>query len=429
MEKKKYKIIIGILVLISIFFRIIVIEKTPVNDTTQIDAEMGNPKTVEEYDQLYNLEIYDLNDVGHFYYIMHLYKNHNLSDNSLGQTYHPPIHYILSATWLRFLDNFQLNSMQKVEGLQYLGLIYFVISVVLLYKLLDKIKLSNGAKIVIILLYCFYPKFMLITTYITNDFLLYIFELLVLLWIIKWNNDSSFKNTIILAIITSLGFLVKFNCVVMLIPIGVCYIQKFINNIKNKKDNGFLFLQGIIFWHIFIFLGGIYIFRRLILTGQYYIATPLEDLYIGDASFFETWGIKLNELLCLNIVNTKNVWSGFIYTSLVGNSFNFIEIIGILNFILMVISFMGIYKSLKLEEKNLKIILLTWFSQLVAFVFYNIKNPYSCTFESRYILIAITLGIVFFGKMYDKMDNKIIKSFGIIISLGFCIFSVLSFLI
>ena len=125
MEKKKYKIIIGILVLISIFFRIIVIEKTPVNDTTQIDAEMGNPKTVEEYDQLYNLEIYDLNDVGHFYYIMHLYKNHNLSDNSLGQTYHPPIHYILSATWLRFLDNFQLNSMQKVEGLQYLGLIYY----------------------------------------------------------------------------------------------------------------------------------------------------------------------------------------------------------------------------------------------------------------------------------------------------------------
>lgn len=429
MEKKKYKIIIGILVLISIFFRIIVIEKTPVNDTTQIDAEMGIPKTIEDYEQLYNLENYDLTDVGHFYYIMHLYTTHSFSDDSLGQTYHPPIHYILSAIWLSFLDNFQLNSMQKIEGLQYLGLIYFIISVVLLYKLLDKVKLSNISKILIILLYCFYPKFVIITTYITNDFLLYIFELLVLIWLMKWNENANFKNAIILAIITALGFLVKFNCLVMLVPIGICYIQKFINNIKSKKDNAFLILQGIVFWNIVLFLGGLYIFRRLIVTGQYYIAIPIEDLYIGDASFLETWGIKLKELLCLTIVNTKNVWSGFIYTSLIGNSFKFIKIIGILNFILMLMSFVGIYKSLKTEEKNLKIILITWFANLLAFVVYNIKNPYSCTFESRYILIAITLGIAFLGKLYDKTNNKVIKNIEIIASLGFCIFSILSFIV
>ena len=429
MENRTLKKIIIILLLLSILIRIIVIQKIPLNDFTQIDAEMGNPQTLEEYEELYNLENYDLNDVGHFYYIMYLYKNHKLCDTSLGQTYHPPVHYILSATWLSFLDNFSLNKMQKVEGLQYLGLIYFIISVFVLYKILEKVKLSNNSKILILFLYCFYPKFIIITTYITNDFLVYIFELLVLFWLIKWNEESNFKNTIILSLITALGFLTKANCLVMVVPIAVCYIVKFIENIKNKKDNAFLVLQGIIFWFIFIFLGGSYIFRSLIVRGNYYIAIPAESLYIGNASFFETWGLRLKELLCLEIVKTKNVWTGFIYTSLISNSFEFISIIGCLNFILMVISGIGMVKNIKISDNNLKIILLTFISQVLAFILYNIKNPYYCTLDSRYILIAIILGIVFLGRAYDETNSKKLRMIECLFALSFGLFSILNCII
>lgn len=429
MEDKKYKIIITIILLLSIILRIFVIEITPVNDSTQIDAEMGMPETLEDYKELYNLNNYDLEDPGHFYYIMYLYTNHKLCDNTFGQLYHPPVHYIISAIWLSVLDNFPLNSMQKVEGLQYLGLLYFIISVLLVYNLLKKINLSNESKILIILLYCFYPKFIELTTSISNDFLVYIFELLCLIFLIKWNEKSNFKNAIILALITAIGFLVKSNCVVMLAPIGICYLIKFIKNIKSKRDNSMLVLQGIIFWLIFLFLGLSYIVGCMILQGDYNIAIPLENLYIGDANIFERWSINLKECIFLDNVKTKNVWSGFLYTSLVVKNCEVTTSIGLLNLILMFLSFVCIFKNITTKEENIKLIIFTLFAQLLAYISYNIKYPYYCTVNSRYIVIAILLGIIFAGKIYNSTDNKDLKKLQYIISIAFCVFSSLSFFI
>lgn len=427
MENKKFKFIISIIIIIATIFRVFVIENTPLNDSTQVDAEMGMPKTVEDYNELYNLDNYDKEDVGHFYYIMYLYTNHELNDNTKGQQYHPPIHYILSATWLSFLDNFSLNSMQKIEGLQYLGLVYFFISVILVYKLLEKIKLSNKAKILIMLLYCFHPKLVEMTYYITNDFLVYIFEILSLLLLLNWNENSSFKNAIVLAITLGLGTLTKINCVVMVVPVGICYILKFVNNLKEKKDNSLLVLQGIFFWIIFLFLGSSYILRCMILHGEYYIPIPLQELYIGDASFFEIWGIKLNEIIFLNNHQTQNVWSGFVFTSLISKATDFRTVIGILNFVLMFYSCIAIFKKIKKQEKNENIFFITLISQMIAFVLYNAKNPFTCTWNSRYVLIAILLGLVYIGNFYDLHNNKILQKSTYAVSILFCFTSILSF--
>lgn len=398
MNKKIYKILLTITIVIAIIFKIVIIQKTPINDSTQIDARIGYPKTVEDYDNLYSNFAGDVH--GHFYYIMYIYTNHTLCDDTEGQTYHPPLHYIISATWLTIMDFTNLDSMQKIESLQYIGLIYFIISLVIAYKILQELELSDKVKLLAIMLFSFYPKFTKLALLITNDFLLFIFSMLSLLYLIKWIKNSNIKNAFILGLVMGIGSLVKANIVVMIIPIGIAFLVKFFRSMKDGKKFTNIYVQGMVFGAIFVILTLAYYARCLVILGDYKIAVPLESLYIGDASFLEKWGIKFSEIIFLNNQYSKNIWTGFFWTSLVKNKNIMLSLVGISNIVIIIYMLYTIIKHIKTKNNINLILILTFFSQILAYVCYNIKNPYYCTVDTRYVPIAIFLRITFFSNEY-----------------------------
>ncbi len=429
MKINLYKILLITIIFISILFRIIVIEKIPVRDEYQIDLKIGSPITVEDYDKALDLNNYkDRQKKGHFYYILYLFKNHKLCDNVDGQLYHPPLHYIITATFLSFLDKFPLNSMQKVEGLQYIGLIYFIISLVIIYKLLNKLELKDKSKLLIFLLYSFFPIFLKMTTYLTNDYLVFIFELFTILILINWNKNPSYKNTILLSIAFGLGNMTKFNNVIMAFPIGICILNKIIQKRKNFSEMMQLITKIIIFTSIGMFLSLIYLVRCLIVLKTYSIAMPLDELYIGDASFWNMWGLDLKNFVLFGKDSVKNVWIGFLYTSLVYN-YDMRIFIGSIDIIILIFLFIYFIKyAFKEKNKNMKLILFTFICCFISYICYNIKLPYRCTYDARYILICLFLSNVFLGKLFEKINNKKLSYIYVFVIFLFCLICSVQFL-
>lgn len=407
MEKRKYKILLTVIVIVSILFKIVVVQKTPINNSTQIDARIGYPTTVEDYEKLYSnfntREVLEDYNPGHFYYIMYIYTNHTLCDDTIGQTYHPPLHYIISAIWLTVMDFTGLDSIQKIESLQYLGIMYFIISLFIAYKILEEIEISDKAKLLFIMLFCFYPKFTYLITLITNDLLLFVFSLLSLLYLIKWLKNSNIKNAVMLALVTGIGSLVKANIVVMIIPIGIAYLIKVIKTIKEKQDFSKIYIQGMCFIFIFATLTLLYYVRCLIVLGDYKIAVPLESLYSGDATFLEKWGVNLKEIIFFNNSYSKSILSGFLYTSLVINNNVMIPIIGICNIIMMIYILSCLIKHINYHNNINLILVITFISQILSYIIYNIKYPYYCTVDTRYIPIVLFIRIIIGIEIYRSI--------------------------
>ena len=425
MAKKIFIILFLPILILSILFRIYLIEKIPLNDNTQIDSEMGIPISTEDYANLFDLNKYKNEDYGHLYYTMYIFQSHSVPTDSNGQTYHPPIHYIFSALFLGIINIFPLNPMQKIESLQYVGLIYYVISIPIILLILKKIDFSKESILLTMLIYSFFPKFLQMTILITNDYLSFVFMMCTLLYLIKWNDEANFKNAFIFSIFSLLGILTKYNAVIMLLPWLILFLYK----LKKSLDSDTSYSLKLIFQAVLIvgisFMSFIHILRDIYFEGNYMVPVPKEELYIGSYGFIKNWSIPFFDMLLLNNpAKFINIWYGALYDTLIIFEIkNFL--ISILFFVLLVFMFYGFIKE---RNKKSLIIVLTGFVYFISFIFYNAKLTYVCTYNTRYILISLFISIIFICRSYDKLPSKIQKYLLCTTSILFCLSSIYSVL-
>ena len=426
MTKKIFIILLLSILLLAIVFRIYIIEKIPLNDATQIDSEIGFPTSLEDYSNLFDINKYKNEDYGHLYYIMYIFQNHSIPTNSNGQTYHPPIHYIFSAIFLSIANIFPLNPMQKIESLQYLGLIYYILSIPVILKILKKLDFSKESVLLTMLIYSFFPKFLHMTILITNDYLSFIFMLCCLLCLLNWNDEANFKNAFIFSIFSLLGILTKYNAVIMLLPWFILFLYKLNKSLESDTSNSLkLIFQAVLVVGI-SFMSFTHILRDIYFEGNYMVPIPRKELYIGSYGFIKNWGIPFFDMLLLNNPNMYiNIWYGALYDTLIAFDTRNI-LISILFFILLIFMFYGFVKN---HDKKSLIIALTGFIYFISFILYNAKLTYICTYNTRYILISLLISIIFIGKSYETLPKRIQKSFLLIASTLFCLTSILSIII
>ena len=53
--------------------------------------------------------------------------------------------------------------------------------------------------------------------------------------------------------------------------------------------------------------------------------------------------------------------------------------------------------------------MLTYFSWIIGYIYFNISMPYSCTIHARYIITASVIGIIYIGVLYNNLKNKDLK--------------------
>lgn len=171
---------------------------------------------------LYNVSSHDLGyfqgfgseDIGsgHLGYIGYLYNYGQLpqiNPMEIWGYYNPPLHHILEAIWLSINTFIGFSEEICLENMQYLTMLYTMLSVCVLHSILKEIRLSGKARRMWTLAIAFHPFFAFTATNLGNDALSVLFIFLAILYTIKWYKDSSVKNIIILALVIGFGMMTK----------------------------------------------------------------------------------------------------------------------------------------------------------------------------------------------------------------------------
>ena len=216
-QKINYKKIITAIMIVGFVLRTVYILYTPITER-QHDME---------------------EDVGHLAYIRTIYETGKLPKSNKWQFYQQPLHHIIAAGWLKVNEFFNVDTETAEEGIQILTAIYSSMIILITYSILKEINIKDVYKIFVMLIIAVHPTFIILSGSINNDILVTMLTFLDFLYIIKWDKNPSFKNTIILAIFTALTALTKISGTIIAVPIIYIFLNKFIEEIvkgKNKQN-------------------------------------------------------------------------------------------------------------------------------------------------------------------------------------------------
>ena len=419
MKKFSLKNIIIAIILIGIIIRVIYVIKTPYMEKQHDIEPQGNGLS----------------------YIMEIYEKGKLPQDNDDQHYHPPFSQLIAAGWMKIGSLFTQNVEVLYESLQFLQVIYSVILILIVYKILKELKINDKLKVLVLLVIAFHPTLIILSGSINNDNLCFVLMIWAILWLIKWYKKSNIKNIVILAILTGLSVMTKTSGAMLAIPIVYIFIFKLYKEIRkspNKKIiiKNYIFMF-IIFGIISLPLGLWYSIRNYILFEQpiLYVYDPKNiNLWVGDYNLFERFFPFSNELVTFycNPWQDHNIPIYLIKCSLFGEygwgtSFIYQILYSIslwINIILIVVTLIFMVRAIKNKSKRNKIwvnaLFLFSLFNFISYVIMNIKLPYGCSMDFRYLLVTLFIGVMFIcfdlqnikinkQKLFNKLYKDIIK--------------------
>lgn len=402
--KDKYKFLLILIIIFAILIRIVFISKNTISDY-QFDVGIGTLEVEEDYNNLYENFEKEPNTGRHINYIMQLYTYNSLPNKIVGQFYHPPLHHFIMSGWLKISDNISNISSFKFESMQFITLIYSSVILIFLYKILKELEIEDKNKIIPMLLFSFYPLYIFMSGSINNDELVTMFAVLELFYLIKWEKNPSIKNTVLIALCIGLGLMTKTSMIVMLVPTIYVYFKKLVEFVNNDKSIKKLLCELIIFTIISATLGLWFQIRSLINNlNTLGIIQPYEYLSIANESAFARFGIS-------NIfkVSNVNIWNYLIYSSLNFVVSDKITVYSIIMAILVITLIVDIIYFIFKNIKSYKILFITLFAWWISYFYLNISMPYTCSMHSRYMVVPISIGIVYLGLGMKNEKNKFLK--------------------
>lgn len=426
-QKINYKDIILIIMILGILIRAMYIIYTPITERQH--------------------DVYSINDQGHLGYIYTIYQTGKLPDTNSIQFYHPPLFHSIAAGWLKINDFFNINIDRSLEGIQIITAIVSSLIMLVAYRIVEKIKIKNIYKILIMAVMAFQPTFIILAGSINNDVLMILLSFYIILYLIKWSNNPNIKNTIILAIITGCSVMTKVSGAIMAVPIMYTFIRKIVETYKTEKDKLLrLFGKFLLFGVISLPLGLWHPIRNLVLFSQPIggVLLPAEGLYVGQYSVFQRFlTISFKELFgyiyCV-IPGDHNIFAYIVKTSILGefsysNSIGiYVTLFKIINLIIVFLTIIFTLILLAKVKKNdsdafiIKVLIITFFINIISYYHFNIKYPYICTMDFRYIVPTIFTGIVTICMVLnDYIRNNIIKEIIEYLVVLFCALSFVFF--
>lgn len=312
-------------------------------------------------------------DTGHYGYIGYLFTYLKLPTSNVNQLYHPPLHHIIQALFMRFnavivkpsaevaeilklikgldlssLDLVPITVEQKVLLERYIDVIfnmgriltmfYSSLIVIIVYYILKELKLPDKVSILILLYVACQPLMIMMTGFANNDLLSYLFVFLTLYLGIKWLKKPNIFFSIALALAIGLGMISKLSATLIAVVIAPIMIYKFvtilISSIKEKKAKPILLLAvNLLLFAVIVFpLGLSYALRNLKEFNQ--PLTYVWDLgvnswlYVGNYNLWQRIGLPSFSLINQSpfhvfatrdgLIADYNIWLDMIKTSTYG---------------------------------------------------------------------------------------------------------------
>lgn len=399
---------------------------------------------------------------GHAGYIEYIYNNLKLPEGDVRETYqfyHPPLHHIISAIWLKIQTFFGIKFEYACENIQLLTLFYSSISMILSYKIFRQLNLKNNGLVCACAIVAFCPTFFIMAGSINNDMLSIVFILGATLNTIYWYKNQKFRYIIAVAFCIGLGMMTKLSVWMITPAIAFVFIYVFFKNLKNVKTN---LLQFLTFGIICVPLGLWWSIRNLVSHGVPITYVPMlsekSSQYIGDIPILQRlFDFRLYQFFDVGdqftmyggLYNEYNPTIALFKTSAfdelitVSNyfgiaGFNHILfwsslVIGVIGFISM-IYYIFFKKNDIISVPTRIFIFLLYAVTFVSYYIFCIKFQHVCTQNIRYAVLLIVLGAYFAGRLIQdlskdknklKKHKKIFKNSVYVVIALFCVSSVL----
>lgn len=371
----------------------------------------------------------------HSGYILYVRDNFALPKGDIremGQFYHPPFHYLVSAVFLKAYEIFLPKGTHNYEGLQALSLLWSQFAVIMIYKNLKLLGISEESRPIAASIVSVFPTFTILAGSVNNDVLSILLFFTAFYFGLRWFKEGKWTNILFSALATGFGMMTKLSIGLIAFPLGFLFIVKLIKDLKNKNGGAKTFANLAVFGLISVPLGLWYQIRNylmykipltyLLRSDNYYqdvsrytpvqrlfgfYGFPIEDYYVNLGSDGEQdYNIFITEVKTL-LFGEENYRDDFTM-SMAGYALLITLLILILiataGFIVMLIK---AKKNGNLWE-NLSMAILA-VTQVGSIITFSLKYPHICSMNFRYSTPLILCGVLFYTKICDiklKGANK-----------------------
>lgn len=410
------------------------------------------------------------NNYGHTGYMLYLLEEGHLPDfNVIGksQFYHPPLHHILSAVWLKIQTAVNIPFDTAAENLQILTLFYSMVTLYASYRILKLLGMKDTPLLASLCLLGFHPTFFLFSGSINNDCLSVMFAFLAVWAALEWWKKPGFLKIALLALCIGCAMFAKLATGIIAPAVAFLFLHRLCTT-RGGRNKGMLVLQFCLFGVICIPLGIGWQVRNYLLFDVPLTYVPKlsvrADQYLGEYSVFErffdwkslsdfgvypmrtgTQGAEYFEH-CIPLASLKMSLFGE-YSIWKDNTFYdaLSRMLFWTNFLIVLATLAGmVYGAVKLfrckdggtfrEEFGFSRTVMAffglyWVSMMVSYVPFCFEYPHFCSMDFRYIVPTLLTGAVFFGVLLKKLQEKQGKAFVAIRSVlvtAVCIFAVCS---
>ena len=399
-------------------------------------------------------------DAGHEAYAWTLYSTGKMptltdADGHLAyQFYHPPFNAAMQAAFMHY-GKILMQAYNGITGSTYfnptsredlsltceiLSTLYMNVAIYFGIKIAYRLKISNAFKAAGAFFIAFFPALIIQAGQLNNDPLCVMNCFIVIYFTVKWWEDHSYFNAIMIGLFTGLAMFAKLSGALAALPAVVAFIFVFIQTLvkkkeqpqdgeeqpqesNKKKDILRIIFQALIIMGIGLPIGlwfHIYAKVRFDQPFGFVFSNLTSELYVGNYNAFERF---------INIFDfgdmTYQIWGhtyvnynlpNFLIKSACFGEYSFICADGPA-VLMLIFNYLFVYLSLilmvvyfiKSKKENLEIKIIAGsliLTQLIAQLYFNIKMPYGCTMDFRYI-IPIILGFMILDCLaFEKFSKE-----------------------
>lgn len=409
------------------------------------------------WDRQHDVGAFRPESYSHSGYITRLFTNKAFPDSLSGQYYHPPLHYIFEALWLKALTTLGVAFDTAIHYVTTLTLFYSASAGLIAYKIFKELNFNKTAATISYALVAFHPTFIILSASYNNDCLAVTLTLFALLFLIRWWKKPTLFNIVMIAYGIGFGMTSKLSAAyaapatAMVFLIMLALSDRKLKLIGQFAVFGTICIPAGLWWSVRLHEKFDAPFGYVMQLGKNH------DQYVGFRTVFQRFfdifpsisegiyfarGEKFG-----NAFHEYNIPGAILKTSVfgewhMGEGLWITEILAYALFVLNIlivalVLFAMIYALFKKYEgvpKAIKATLYVFYlTIMITYVNFCFTHAHDCTMDFRYIVPTVVIGAAFLG-MFISRETKsravaYIKKGMVAASVAFCVVSSLLYFI
>lgn len=384
----------------------------------RIGYMLYTPYNVREHD------VGDLTQAGHLSYIYTILTQFRLPQSNVGQFYHPPLSHALEALAVKIYSLLAPGAGldEWFQAAKIVPAFASCATLIVCWRLLDALAADRRVKFTAMAVLAFHPTFFVLASSINNDMLMIFFFMASLLYTVKWHRNPTMRNILLLAVLIGCAMSTKFSGALVAVLTAAVFLAMLLHRGRGQVAVPRLIGQFAAFGAVCLPLGLWYPVRNWLLFRQplgYVLPLSTDSYqYIGYRSLWERFGLFSPTQLFSNpycsVRSDYQLWVYTIKCSVFGE-YGYAWMLRPLALALVLVNTLLILWSLiamavlmcRRGHAGVRLFAGLWAVMIASFLYFNLKYPFACTMDYRYIVPTAVVGAACLGYSYAALRGSL----------------------